>query len=482
MTMRCHLLLCQVSASCGTGLVARRPEHTNTKQEQLLLPCPEPRDDRNCRQAKEINNLEEELTCCICSSIYEDPRVLPCSHTFCRNCLENVVQASSNYSIWRLIRLQLKCPICRSIAKLPSGGIGTLPTNFVLRAIIEKYSKEDHQRILRCPEHSRQPLNVYCLLDRKLVCVHCLTIGQHQGHPIDDLQSAYVKEKSTPCKLMELLSDKQWTRICELIDHLEVQKSESVTMVQEQKKEALQYFKKINDTVENKKQDLLATLNDANSKIVAEYDSQIEKMKEIQEEQMELLSLCSSIQEEESPLIFLEKVDDIRQRVKSLRKQKILPVNHTELYPPIEQVLKQQWSKTEIEEIDKFIVPKIELFSKEQLESKSDTHEKRFISHVLNLESKSNTKEKRLISHALNLPVTAVFLCMLVALIVILCKTMSTFPILNETSLIYITDLMQTIADALNAKLQAVRSAFENDSNVLFDFMHGMISYIYVGI
>ncbi|XP_069474569.1 tripartite motif-containing protein 59-like isoform X2 [Ambystoma mexicanum] len=412
----------------------------------------------------EINNLEEELTCCICYNIYEDPRVLPCSHTFCRNCLENVVQASSNYSIWRPIRLPLKCPTCRSIAELPPGGIGTLPANFALRAIIEKYSKEDHQHILRCPEHSRQPLNVYCLLDRKLVCGHCLTVGQHRGHPIDDLQSAYVKEKSTPCKLMELLSDKQWNRICELIDHLEVQKSESVTMVQAQKKEALQYFKKINDTVENKKQDLLATLNDANSKIVAEYDSKIEKIKAIQEEQMELLSLCSSIQEEGSPIIFLEKVDDLRQRVKSLRKQKILPVNHVELYPPIEHVLKHQWSKTEIGEIDKLIVPKIELFSKEQMESKS------------------NTKEKRLISYALNLLVTAVFLCLLVALIMILCNTMSIFPISNETSLIYITDLMQTISDAHNAKLQVVKSAFENVSNVLFDFMHGMISYIYAGI
>ncbi|XP_069476495.1 histone H2A.V-like [Ambystoma mexicanum] len=44
-------LTSKVSASCGTGLSAGRPEHTSTNQELLLLPCPEPRDDRNCRQA-----------------------------------------------------------------------------------------------------------------------------------------------------------------------------------------------------------------------------------------------------------------------------------------------------------------------------------------------------------------------------------------------------------------------------------------------
>ncbi|PNI78022.1 TRIM59 isoform 1, partial [Pan troglodytes] len=62
----------------------------------------------------EMHNFEEELTCPICYSIFEDPRVLPCSHTFCRNCLENILQASGNFYIWRPLRIPLKCPNCRS--------------------------------------------------------------------------------------------------------------------------------------------------------------------------------------------------------------------------------------------------------------------------------------------------------------------------------------------------------------------------------
>lgn len=406
-----------------------------------------------------MNNLEEELTCCICYNICEDPQVLPCFHTFCRNCLENVIQASSNYSIWRPLRLPLKCPTCRSIAELPPAGIGSLPANFAPRAIIEKYNQENHQHILTCPEHNRQPLNVYCLLDRKLVCGHCLTTGQHQGHPIDDLQSAYVKEKDTPCKLLELLSDEHLTGICELIKHLEEQQSKSVNMVQEQKKEVVQYFKKISDTVELKKHDLLATLNDVNTRIVAEYETQIERMKQTREEKLELVSLCSSIQEEESPLIFLEKVNDIRQRVKTLRRQKLLPVNPVELHPRIEQVLKHQWSKTEIGQIDKLAIPKIELCSK----GKRD--------------NRSNTKEKRLALHVLNLLLTVIFVCMLIIVIVILFEPHFVFRVLNGPSVQYITEIIQSINNYACIKLLGARASIAYMSDVLLEFTWKSISY-----
>lgn len=52
-----------------------------------------------------MHNFEDELTCPICYSIFEDPRVLPCSHTFCRNCLEDILQASGNFYIWRPLRI-----------------------------------------------------------------------------------------------------------------------------------------------------------------------------------------------------------------------------------------------------------------------------------------------------------------------------------------------------------------------------------------
>lgn len=85
-----------------------------------------------------MDSLEEDLTCSVCYSLFADPRVLPCSHTFCKSCLDNLLQASTNYSIWRPLRLPLKCPQCRGVVELPPMGVDSLPANVSLRAIIEK--------------------------------------------------------------------------------------------------------------------------------------------------------------------------------------------------------------------------------------------------------------------------------------------------------------------------------------------------------
>lgn len=307
-------------------------------------------------------NFEDELTCPICYSIFEDPRVLPCSHTFCRNCLENVLQASGNFYIWRPLRIPLKCPNCRSIIEIASTGIESLPVNFALRAIIEKYQQEDHPDIVTCPEHYRQPLNVYCLLDKKLVCGHCLTIGQHHGHPIDDLQSAYLKEKDTPQKLLEQLTDTHWTDLTCLIEKLEEEKSHSEKIVQGDKEVVLQYFKELSDILEQKKKNLLTALSDVGNLINQEYTPQIERIREMRKQQLELMTLTTSLQEE-SPLKFLEKVDDVRQRVQILKQSPLPEVQRIEIYPRVTQVLKEDWSITEIGQIKKLLVPEMKVSS-----------------------------------------------------------------------------------------------------------------------
>ena len=199
-----------------------------------------------------MDNLEEDLTCSVCYSLFSDPRVLPCSHTFCKACLDNLLQASANYSIWRPLRLPLKCPNCRSVVELPPTGVDALPTNVSLRAIIEKvgenhcemydnssvwnpfngpysaaslsarlscmcvrrqYQSDSEPRPPSCQEHHRQPLNMYCIQDRQLICGLCLTVGQHQGHPIDDLQAAFIREKQTPSLLLARLSERRWAQV-----------------------------------------------------------------------------------------------------------------------------------------------------------------------------------------------------------------------------------------------------------------------------
>ena len=68
--------------------------------------------------AQEMCNFEDKLPCPIGYSIFEHHCELPCSHTFCRNCLENTPQESGNFYIWRPLQIPLKCPNYTSIIEI----------------------------------------------------------------------------------------------------------------------------------------------------------------------------------------------------------------------------------------------------------------------------------------------------------------------------------------------------------------------------
>ncbi|XP_028818412.1 tripartite motif-containing protein 59 [Denticeps clupeoides] len=305
-----------------------------------------------------MDNLEEDLTCSVCYSLFDDPRVLPCSHTFCKSCLDSVLQLSANFSIWRPLRLPLKCPNCRSVVELPPNGVEALPVNVSLRAIIEKYQCDSRPRAINCPEHPRQPLNVYCVQDRQLICGCCLTIGQHQGHPIDDLHTAYVKERDAPAKLVESLTDKRWTEVCALVDQLEQEKERSEGLVRRDRDAVTQFFQGLDGVLARKKAEVMSALDRAGADLSLAYEPLIEKLKSMKAEQLELINLSSSVEEEESALDFLEKVHQLQQRVNTLVQTPLPKVTPFCISPSVGDFLAEHWPRVTIGGLEQVPVPK----------------------------------------------------------------------------------------------------------------------------
>ncbi|XP_047662542.1 tripartite motif-containing protein 59 isoform X2 [Tachysurus fulvidraco] len=323
-----------------------------------------------------MENLEEDLTCSVCYSLFNDPRVLPCSHTFCKTCLDNVLQLSTNFSIWRPLRLPLKCPNCRSMVELPPNGVEALPINVCLRAIIEKYQRDNEPRVPSCPEHHRQPLNVYCVQDCKLICGLCLTIGQHQGHTIDDLQTAYVKERNTPAKLVERLTDRHWEEVCGLVDKLEQEKSRQERLIKQDREAVIQYFQGLERLLEQKKEAFMKVLDNANKQLACAYKPLIEKLKYMKEEQLEIISIISSISEDESALVFLEMVRHLRERVDVLTQTELPDAPELHISPCLEEFLEEHWAKVTIGGLEDGPVPEISCDVKRPLEPKSASSQK----------------------------------------------------------------------------------------------------------
>ncbi|XP_046732029.1 tripartite motif-containing protein 59 [Silurus meridionalis] len=306
-----------------------------------------------------MENLEEDLTCSVCYSLFNDPRVLPCSHTFCKVCLDNVLQLSTNFSIWRPLRLPLKCPNCRSIVELPPNGVEALPLNVCLRAIIEKYQRDNEPRAPSCPEHHRQPLNVYCVQDCKLICGLCLTIGQHQGHTIDDLQTAYVKERDAPAKLVELLTDRRWEEVCGLVEKLEQEKIRHEGLIRQDREAVTEFFHGLQRLLEHKKEAFMKVLDRANEQLACTYKPLIEKLKDMKEEQLELISIISGISDDESALVFLEKMHHLRERVSTLTQTELPEVPTLHISPRLEDFFQEYWADVTVGRLDDGPVPKI---------------------------------------------------------------------------------------------------------------------------
>lgn len=74
-------------------------------------------------------NLKLLLECGICLNTYEDPRALPCLHSYCLNCLKSHASSTKD------INGAFKCPQCRKGCILPAGGAKHFPKNFFLNTM-----------------------------------------------------------------------------------------------------------------------------------------------------------------------------------------------------------------------------------------------------------------------------------------------------------------------------------------------------------
>ncbi|NWU06075.1 TRI59 protein, partial [Cephalopterus ornatus] len=304
-----------------------------------------------------MERLEQELTCAVCCGIYREPRVLPCSHTFCGECLRALLQRSDASSG----RRRLKCPSCRAALDVPAAGLDSLPVNFALKAVIDKCRQEEPWDAETCREHPRQPLNVYCLRDKRLVCGQCLTIGRHHGHPIGDPHSAHRKAQEAAGKLQEQLPEQYWREVLLCYMKLTVQKSQWEKLLRSERDVVGQYFRKLGDTLEHKKQALLGALDELNRRFLREYEPLLEGVSKMKVEEIELKYLNSSIRKEKSPLLCLEKLEELQQRVKALREKELPDVRPLEICPRMEDLLNHVWAKTEMGQVHKIPPPKLRL-------------------------------------------------------------------------------------------------------------------------
>ncbi|KAL8587367.1 hypothetical protein ACOMHN_045614 [Nucella lapillus] len=123
--------------------------------------------------------------CAVClSSITSnnDPRIFPCNHTFCAQCVQGVADCYTED--------EFPCPVCRRKTFLPPGGVASLPINFEIVTPQLKPSEQD-----MCMIHDKENVEFYCVDCDQAICVYCKSTN-HESHRTQDIISAASQKQA----------------------------------------------------------------------------------------------------------------------------------------------------------------------------------------------------------------------------------------------------------------------------------------------
>ncbi|XP_048024768.1 E3 ubiquitin-protein ligase TRIM35-like [Megalobrama amblycephala] len=138
---------------------------------------------------------EDDYICPVCHEIFNVPVLLSCSHSFCKECLQQ---------FWRTKETQ-ECPVCRRRSSRDEP-----PVSLALKNLCESFLKERNERRSSgseeiCSLHSEK-LKLFCLEDKQPVCLVCRDSKQHDNHkfrPIGEVVSSYKEDLNTALKSLQ---------------------------------------------------------------------------------------------------------------------------------------------------------------------------------------------------------------------------------------------------------------------------------------
>ena len=142
----------------------------------------------------------QSLECSICLNVFNEPKILSCSHTFCLSCLKRLLES-------QLYRTRLVCPVCRKVTNVPLGDVSHVQTNIALMSLVDDV-KNQQQNCTHCKAEESPEAVSYCQDCGKYFCVAChkkhsewQDFATHVVHSMSDvLTGKVVLNRRRKCK------------------------------------------------------------------------------------------------------------------------------------------------------------------------------------------------------------------------------------------------------------------------------------------
>ena len=146
-----------------------------------------------------FRDLQKEAECPLCLETVNNPKTLPCLHSFCLECLDK----HANFAR-RQLQATIKCPVCQTSFQIPEGdSFQNLPTSYHLNRLVDVLALKDSgaqaQKCGSCDENNTA--SSYCFVCQSFLCSPCFEAHQrlkatrgHRNVVIEKLQVQDVQE------------------------------------------------------------------------------------------------------------------------------------------------------------------------------------------------------------------------------------------------------------------------------------------------
>lgn len=159
---------------------------------------------------KSMVELEKDITCAVCLEHYTEPKILPCCHYYCKQCVLKLTKKQGADK-------PFPCPECRMDVTLPQGKVDQLPAAFFInrmKAVHTNFSRIHGKMDATCEMCSLAgKAAAFCRQCAQFACAECVKSHQrmrvfssHVIATLDELKKGGAKEITVvqdPPKLCE---------------------------------------------------------------------------------------------------------------------------------------------------------------------------------------------------------------------------------------------------------------------------------------
>ena len=118
-------------------------------------------DGSSAASSNEWRKLKEEVTCFVCKALFVEPKTVSCLHTFCRKCIQMIINNNSD---------SRDCPVCKAKFALPQDHT-KIPTNSTLQLKADMVHKRKEKKCGECDDDA--PTVMWCVDCENYLCTKC---------------------------------------------------------------------------------------------------------------------------------------------------------------------------------------------------------------------------------------------------------------------------------------------------------------------